>query len=64
MNANRDNNSIVKRAIIRFALSAPADNATAAAFLKERRADHPERVRDIEKLLELERPAAKSEPKK
>jgi hypothetical protein len=54
---------IVKRAIIRFALSAPADNAVAAAFLKERRAEDPERVKDIEQLLELERPA-KSEPKK
>ena len=45
---------IVKRAIIRFALSAPPTNAEAVAFIKKRRADEPDRVRDIEQLLELE----------
>jgi hypothetical protein len=54
---------IVKRAIIRFALCAPADNAVAAAFLKQRRAEEPERVRDIEQLLELEKAPPKPESK-
>ena len=57
---------IVKRAIIRFALSAQyaqPDNQIAAAFLKERRAQDPERVKDIEQLLELERTPPKAEPK-
>jgi hypothetical protein len=53
---------IVKRAIIRFALSAPADNKAAAAFVKARREDDPDRVRDIEELLKLE-VAPKPEPK-
>ena len=46
---------IVKRSIVRFALSAPADNALAAAFVKRRRVEEPDRVRDIEQLLELEK---------
>lgn len=54
---------IVKRAVIRFALCAPADNAAAAAFLKLRRAEEPERVRDIEQLLELEKTPPKPDPK-
>ncbi len=55
---------IVKRSIIRFALSAPADNMAALAFLKERRAEDPERVKDIEQLLELERTPVKTDVKK
>jgi hypothetical protein len=49
---------IVKRSIVRFALSAQyahPDNAKAAAFLKERRAEDPDRIKEIEQLLELER---------
>lgn len=53
---------IVKRAIIRFALCAP-NNPKAAEFIKQRRAEDPERVKDIENLLELEKPIA-PEPKK
>ena len=53
---------IVKRAIIRFALCAP-DNPKAAEFIKQRRAEDPEKVKDIENLLELEKPIA-PEPKK
>jgi hypothetical protein len=52
---------IVKRSIIRFALSAPKENASAAAFLKERIAEDPERVREIEQLLELEKAPEKVE---
>lgn len=58
---------IVKRSIVRFALSVPTDNAKAQAFLKERRAEDPERVKEIEQLLELERtpvPPMKTEVKK
>ncbi len=54
---------IVKRAIIRFALCAPTDNPTAAKFLKERRAEDPDRVKEIEQLLELERTPVKPAPK-
>lgn len=53
---------IVKRAIIRFALCAPND-PKAAEFIKQRRAEDPERVKDIENLLELEKPVT-PEPKK
>jgi hypothetical protein len=53
---------IVKRAIIRFALCVP-NNPKAAEFIKQRRAEDPERVKDIENLLELEKPIA-PEPKK
>ncbi len=58
---------IVKRAVIRFALCAP-NNSKAAEFIKQRRAEDPEKVKDIENLLELEKPVApepkKTEPKK
>jgi hypothetical protein len=60
--------SIVQRSIIKYALSAPADNKAAAAFLARMRADEKqaERVRDLEQLLELEkpRPADPKEAKK
>ena len=50
--------SIIQRSIIKFALSAPADNKVAAEFLARMRADEKqaERVRDLEQLLELEKP--------
>ena len=50
--------SIIQRSIIKFALSAPADNKVAAEFLAQMRADEKqaERVRDLEQLLELEKP--------
>lgn len=53
---------IVKRSIIRFALCVP-NNPKAAEFIKQRRAEDPERVKDIENLLELEKPVV-PEPKK
>jgi hypothetical protein len=53
---------IVKRAIIRYALCVP-NNPKAAEFIKQRRAEDPEKVKDIENLLELEKPIA-PEPKK
>ncbi|HEY8505281.1 MAG TPA: hypothetical protein VIL46_11910 [Gemmataceae bacterium] len=49
---------IVKRAVLRFALSCPESNKKAAELVKRARAEDPERVRDIEELLELERAAA------
>jgi hypothetical protein len=50
--------SIIQRSIIKYALTAPAENKTAAAFLARMRADpkQAERVRDLEQLLELEKP--------
>lgn len=57
---------IVKRSIIRFALCVP-NNPKAVEFLKLRRAEDAERVKDIENLLELEKPVApeaKKEPAK
>jgi hypothetical protein len=57
--------SIIQRSIIKFALSAPADNKVSADFLARMRADpkQAERVRDLEQLLELEKPRP-AEPKK
>jgi hypothetical protein len=50
--------SIIQRSIIKYALTAPADNKTCADFLTRLRADEKqaERVRDLEQLLELEKP--------
>jgi hypothetical protein len=60
--------SIIQRSIIKFALSAPASNQDCGGFLTRLRADEKqsERVRDLEQLLELEkpRPAPKPESKK
>jgi hypothetical protein len=60
--------SIIQRSIIKYALSAPADNKVCAAFLTKMRADEKqaERVRDLEQLLELEKPkpVEPKEPKK
>jgi len=50
--------SIIQRSIIKYALCAPAENKECAAFLTRMRADEKqaERVRDLEQLLELEKP--------
>jgi hypothetical protein len=57
--------SIIQRSIIKYALCAPSDNKEAAEFLTRMRADEKqaERVRDLEQLLELEKPKP-AEPKK
>jgi hypothetical protein len=49
---------IIQRSIIKFALAAPAENKTTTAFLTRLRADkkQAERVKDLEQLLELEKP--------
>ena len=47
---------IVKRSILRYALSFP-DNPKAAAFVAARRAEDPEAVKDAEELLKLEKTA-------
>jgi hypothetical protein len=56
---------IVQRSIIKFALAAPADKKACGEFLTRMRADakQAERVRDLEQLLELEKPRP-AEPKK
>lgn len=46
--------SIVKRAIIKYALRCPA--SAAKAFITEQRKLQPDRIREIEELLELEAP--------
>src|SRR5262245_48245818 len=50
--------SIIQRSILKYALSAPADNKACADFLTRMRSDEKqaERVRDLEQLLELEKP--------
>lgn len=50
--------SIIQRSIIKYALSAPADTKSAADFLARMRSDpkQAERVKDLEQLLELEKP--------
>lgn len=45
---------IIQRAILKFALSMPADDKRAAKLLAKARADDPDRVADIEELLKLE----------
>ena len=57
--------SIIQRSIIKYALSAPTENKACAEFLARMRADakQAERVRDLEQLLELEKPKP-AEPKK
>lgn len=47
---------IVRRAILRFALTAPADNPKVKAFLEQARRDDPERVKQVEDLLRDEQP--------
>ena len=60
--------SIIQRSLIKYALAAPPHNQDSAAFVARLRADdkQAERVRDLEQLLELEkpRPAEKAAPKK
>jgi hypothetical protein len=55
---------IVQRSIIKFALAAPASDKACAAFLARMRADEKqkERVRDLEQLLELEKPRPADPP--
>jgi hypothetical protein len=49
---------IVHRSIIKFALAAPVENKDCSGFIARMRADEKqaERVRDLEQLLELEKP--------
>lgn len=49
---------IVQRSILKFALNAPASNTECAAFLERMRSDQKQadRVKDLEQLLELEKP--------
>ncbi len=53
---DKHNVPIIRRAIIRFALSCPPGNKKVEAFLKEQRQKDPERVKDVEELLKLEQP--------
>ncbi len=52
---------IVRRAVLRFALSCPANKA-AAAYVEEQRKKDPTAVRDAEELLKLEQSAAAAPP--
>jgi hypothetical protein len=54
---------IVRRAILRFAMSCP-ENAKAAKFVDEMRKKDPDYVKDVEELLKLEQPTPTPEPKK
>ena len=47
---------IVKRAILRFALAAPADHAKAKAYVEVVRKQDPERVKFVEQTLKDEQP--------
>jgi hypothetical protein len=47
---------IVRRSILRFALSAPAGNKEAAEYVEEARKKDPERVKMIEEMLRDEKP--------
>lgn len=53
---NPDHNKlpIVRRAILRFALSAPADNKSAKEYLEKMRREDPERVKFVEQMLKDE----------
>lgn len=53
---------IVRRAILRFALSAPAGNKPAAAYVEKMRAADPDRVKFVEQMLADEKPAATPPP--
>jgi hypothetical protein len=52
---------IVRRAVLRFALSCPANKA-AASYVEEQRQKDPTAVRDAEELLKLEQSAAAATP--
>jgi hypothetical protein len=52
---------IVRRAVLRFALSCPANKA-AAAYVEEQRKADPAAVRDAEELLKLEQSTAPATP--
>jgi len=52
---------IVRRAVLRFALSCPANKA-AAAYVEEQRKKDPASVRDAEELLKLEQSTAPATP--
>jgi len=47
---------IVRRAVLRFALSAPAGNKEAAGYVEQARKADPERVKMIEEMLKDEKP--------
>ena len=49
------NAPIVHRAILRYALTCPGKKS--AAFIKEQRQRNPDRVRDVEELLQFDQPA-------
>jgi hypothetical protein len=50
---------LMRRAIVRYALCAPAKDKEAQAFLKARRADEPDVVEEVEEGLAIEREASK-----
>jgi hypothetical protein len=54
---------IIRRAILRYALTCPATNPKVAAFIAEQRRVNPSLVKDVEELLKLETPAPKNPAK-
>jgi hypothetical protein len=58
--ARKGNDSpLMRRAIVRYALCAPAKDKEAKAFVKARRADEPDVVEEVEEGLAIEREALK-----
>jgi hypothetical protein len=60
---------IIRRSILRYALSCPARNAKVAAFLADRRKDSAKLVEEVQEILNLEAPkppapAAAAAPRK
>lgn len=54
------NQLVTKRAVIKYALDAPPATAVAAALLAREREANPERVKDVEEGLQIERDSAKA----
>ncbi len=54
---------IVQRAILRYMLSVPQDQQ-AAAYIAAVRKDHPEKIKDAQEILDLEKASESSDPNK
>lgn len=57
--ASHANIPIVRRAILRFALSVPPGNADAISFVERMRKDDPEKVKFVEQMLADEKPKSR-----
>lgn len=63
--ARRDTHTapIVQRAVLRYMLSVPKDQ-TAADYVAAVRKDHPEKIKDAQEILDLEKASETSDPNK